>query len=177
MSDITVTIQTISDMVLHANADKLEIAKILGTQTIVPKGQYKVGDAVVYFPPDILLPAAVSDSLGVQQYLKHAPFDGQKIACRVGACRLRGVPSYGFVVPISLNGAEGYIDPPYAGTTAYGHTFDVAEYVRSLRQPCYVSEGRPLSNQAWQIASGRARGGISGDRKRFANEEWLSLVN
>jgi RNA ligase (TIGR02306 family) len=108
MSDITVTIQTISDLVIHANADKLEIAKILGTQTIVPKGQYRVGDAVVYFPPDILLPAAVSDSLGVQQYLKHAPFDGQKIACRVGACRLRGVPSYGFVVPIPLNGAEGW---------------------------------------------------------------------
>ena len=60
MSDITVTIQTVSDIVIHTNADKLEIAKILGTQTIVPKGQYKVGDAVVYFPPDILLPAAVS---------------------------------------------------------------------------------------------------------------------
>jgi hypothetical protein len=69
-----------------------------------------------------------------------------------------------------------YIDPPYAGTATYGHTFDVVQYARGLQQPCYISEGRPLSDQAWLIASGRAKGGIRGGRK-LANEEWLSLVN
>ena len=39
MSDIQVTAQTLSSIVPHPNADRLEIATILGTQTIVPKGQ------------------------------------------------------------------------------------------------------------------------------------------
>ena len=99
MSEITVTVERIAAIEPHPNADKVEIAKILGTQTIVPKGQYTVGQHVVYFPPDIMLPLSVSEGLGVQKYLKSAMFDGKRIACRVAACRLRGTPSYGFISP------------------------------------------------------------------------------
>ena len=69
-----------------------------------------------------------------------------------------------------------YIDPPYAGTTGYGDTLDVMKYVERLEARCYVSECKPLSDDAVCIAKGRAKGGISGDRK-FANEEWLSCFN
>lgn len=100
MSDITVTVQAITDIVPHPNADKLEIAKILGTQTIIGKGQFQRGDLVVYFPPDICLPADVSAQLGVDKYLKTALFRGEKFPCKVAACRLRGVPSYGFVAAL-----------------------------------------------------------------------------
>lgn len=100
MSDITVTVQAITDIVPHPNADRLEIAKILGTQTIIGKGQFQRGDLVVYFPPDICLPADVSAQLGVDKYLKTALFRGEKFPCKVAACRLRGVPSYGFVAAL-----------------------------------------------------------------------------
>ena len=100
MSEITVTVERIEAVEPHPNADKLEIAKVGGTQTIVPKGQYKGGDRVVYFPPDILLPGDVSDELGVAKYLKSAVWEGFRFPCRVAACRLRGAPSYGFVAPI-----------------------------------------------------------------------------
>jgi RNA ligase (TIGR02306 family) len=83
----------------HSNADKLEIAKVAGTQTIIVKGQFKAGDLCVYFPPDILLPGDVSDQLGVAKYLKTAVWEGFSFPCRVAATRLRGVPSYGFVQP------------------------------------------------------------------------------
>ena len=98
MSDINISVQEIKSVHAHPNADKLEITKVLGTQVVVGKGEFSVGDKVVYFPPDMLIPTDVSERLGVQKYLKHAVLDGEKVQCRIAACRLRGIPSYGFVI-------------------------------------------------------------------------------
>lgn len=70
-----------------------------------------------------------------------------------------------------------YIDPPYQGTTPYGHTLDVVTLAKSIQQPCYVSEGKPLSEKAVRLATEEARkkGGISGSKKIRPNEEWISL--
>ena len=65
MSEIIITVERVESVEEHGNADKLEIVKILGTQTVVPKGQYRVGQHVVFFPPDILIPENVSSELGV----------------------------------------------------------------------------------------------------------------
>lgn len=100
MSEIIITVERVESVEEHGNADKLEIVEILGTQTVVAKGQYRVGQHVVFFPPDILIPENVSSELGVQQYLRHAIFDGKKIKCRVAACRLRGAASYGFITQV-----------------------------------------------------------------------------
>jgi len=100
MSTINVTIEQVASIEAHPNADKLEVAKILGTQTVVPKGQFKAGDKIVFFPPDILIPQDASQSLGVQKYLKQSEIDGVKCQCRVAACRLRGAPSFGFIIPV-----------------------------------------------------------------------------
>ncbi len=99
MSTIAATVEQIESIIPHPNADRLEIAKILGTQTIVPKGEYQVNDRVVFFPPDALIPSDISSMLGVQKYLKQSEIDGVKCQCRVAACRLRGYPSYGFIIP------------------------------------------------------------------------------
>ena len=104
MSDINITVETIRAIEPHPQADRLEIAKILGTQCVVPKGEYKAGDNIVYFPPDMLVPGDVSEKLGVQKYLKHSQIEGLKIPCRVAACRLRTIPSYGFISPLSSLG-------------------------------------------------------------------------
>jgi RNA ligase (TIGR02306 family) len=103
MSDIAITVERIESIEDHPNAERLEVAKILGTQVVVPKEQYHAGEHVVYFPPDMMLPSHISTELGVQKYLKHSLFDNQKIACRVAACRLRGIPSYGFINPVPSN--------------------------------------------------------------------------
>jgi RNA ligase (TIGR02306 family) len=102
MSTITVNILTIDKLAAHPNADRLDIVQVLGANVCVPKGQYKVGQKVVYFPPNILIPEPVAQSLGVKNYLKHSVYPGDVIPtqCRVAACRLRGVPSFGFVSPI-----------------------------------------------------------------------------
>ena len=70
-----------------------------------------------------------------------------------------------------------YIDPPYGGTTGYGHELDVEKFAKSLPNRVYVSEGRALSGEAHLIAgsAARAKGGITGKKKKTSNEEWLSV--
>ena len=99
MANVFVELTVIDDVKPHPNADKLEIAVIKGTQIISGKGELHRGQRVVFFPPGILIPQDVSQTLGIQKYLKHAEIDGIKCQCRVAACRLRGEPSFGFVIP------------------------------------------------------------------------------
>jgi RNA ligase (TIGR02306 family) len=84
----------------HPKADRLEIVKILGTQVCVAKGEYDAGDLAVYFPPDMMIPETVAEELGVKPFLKHSvyPGDTRKTQCRIGAIRLRQVPSVGFLL-------------------------------------------------------------------------------
>lgn len=69
-----------------------------------------------------------------------------------------------------------YIDPPYFGTTAYGHTLDAEALFRHVgaSSVCFISEGRKVGDEGVLLHTGRAKGGISGERKVTANQEWLS---
>ena len=102
MSQCFPEIVRIDDVKVHSNAEKLELAIIRGTQVVVGKGYLKPGEKVVYFPPDLLLPDKLAEDLKVTKYLKHSTFPGSlyKTQCRVGAVRLRGEGSYGFVVKL-----------------------------------------------------------------------------
>jgi hypothetical protein len=51
------------------------------------------------------------------------------------------------------------------------------EYVKKIKAKCFVSEGKLLSNKGYMITCGRKKGGISGNRKIQAYEEWLSEFN
>lgn len=76
----------------------------------------------------------------------------------------------------SQNKGVIYIDPPYDSTTGYGHTVDIKKLVEKTALPVFVSEASPLSDNAVQIIGERAKGGISGTRKK-SHEEWLSKFN
>jgi RNA ligase (TIGR02306 family) len=133
MSNIFVSTEIIKEVLPHPNADRLEIAKILGTQCVVPKGEYTAGQAVVYFPPDILIPPDVSSALGIQNYLKSGIYDGQKINCRVAACCLRGTSSFGFIAPL----------PP---DCVFDSGFDISGRYRAIKYEPPVQSG---FNPAW----------------------------
>lgn len=116
MSDIHVEVVEITAILPHPNADRLDVAEILGTASCVPKGQFKVGDRAVWFPPNMIIPESVGVALGVAQYLKPSAYPGDTVQtkCRVAAARLRTVPSYGFIVPLdlALKVAEAPLDFP-----------------------------------------------------------------
>jgi RNA ligase (TIGR02306 family) len=108
MSDIAITVQTVTSVEAHPDADRLEVVKILGTQCVVPKGEYLPGQRVLYFPPDMMIPEEEADRLGVKKYLKHVRWNGKKVQSRISACRIRGITSYGFPAPCQDRYKDGF---------------------------------------------------------------------
>lgn len=93
-SKLIVEVSKIEELKSHPNADKLELAVIRGWQTIVRKDQYKDGDAVIFIPPDALIPTELADKLGIRNYLAGTEKN------RVKTVRLRGEMSFGLVIDI-----------------------------------------------------------------------------
>lgn len=149
MSTLFVEVVKIADVSPHPNADRLEIVKILGTACVTQKGTFYTGQHVAYFPPDILIPESVSEMLGVQKYLKHSQYDGVKIQCRVAGCKLRGVPSFGFVVPLEAAHNAAIVGLEERSTYAIGddlnHWFDARKYEPPVRLDRH---GFPMGDRA-----------------------------
>ena len=101
MSDTPFECVRVAEVHNHPKADRLEIVKILGTQVCVQKGSFRPDDEAIYFPPDMLIPEDIAEELGVKNYLKHSVYPGDlmKSPCRIGAIRLRQIPSVGFLMP------------------------------------------------------------------------------
>jgi hypothetical protein len=109
----TVLVCRVSDVKDHSNADKLQVCNVLGWQMVIPKGQFKDGDKVVYFPPDTLLPDVWAEKWNVKNYLKGVNKD------RIGKVRLRGEPSFGLAVKPCEDWEEGTNVAEYFGATKY----------------------------------------------------------
>src|SRR5437899_10767030 len=101
MSTLVVEVCEVKQVYPHPNADALEFITVKGWPVIVQKALgLKVGDRVVYFPPDSVLPPELAERLGITKYLAPMPreIDGtRKPGLRVRAPRLRGEPSYGTI--------------------------------------------------------------------------------
>lgn len=82
------TIQRILTIQPHPNADRLEIATVLGYSCVVLKGIFKAGDLVVFIEPDSVLP----DKEWALPYKKGS---------RVRAIKLRDEWSFGIVLPVA----------------------------------------------------------------------------
>jgi RNA ligase (TIGR02306 family) len=110
MSTFKVTNESISHVLPHPNADRLEIIKLDGKlfQCCATKGKYKVGDSVVYFPVDSVLTPKLIDFFGIGNFL------AGKNKNRLKTVRLRGETSQGFVCALMdihdyFMKVEGYI--------------------------------------------------------------------
>lgn len=85
-----VSIQEIKDVKPIENADKIEVVKILGWAVVVKKGEFKVGDKVVYAEIDSLFPEKEEF-----EFLRDRGF-------RIRTIRLRGQVSQGICFPIDI---------------------------------------------------------------------------
>lgn len=90
MSSLIVQVRQIDAINPHNNADRLELLTVGGWQIISEKGLHKVGEKVVYVPPDSILPKELSDKLNITNYLSNG---------RVKCIKLRGEPSFGVLLP------------------------------------------------------------------------------
>ena len=88
------SIEIIKNIKEHSNADSLEIAEVLGWQTVVKKGIHKVGDKVVFITIDTIVPRCKWS-----EFLVDSKNPDKQI--RIKNIKLRGEYSSGIVVPLS----------------------------------------------------------------------------
>jgi len=107
MSTFAVTLERIGSIQPIPDADRIEIAVLEGMdfQFVVPRGRYRPGDPVLYFPVDSLLPPPLIERLGLSGRLAGHDQD------RVKTIRLRGQISQGIVadpdiIPAGMNEPE-----------------------------------------------------------------------
>ena len=84
------TVETISEIWPHPNADALDFARVLGYDCIVQRNAYVVGERIIFIQPDSLLPSDRKWAEAVYKYTHRG---------RVRAARLRGEWSMGLVMP------------------------------------------------------------------------------
>jgi len=93
MSKLIVEICMVDEIEKHPNADRLSIATIKGWKCIVGLDEYKVGDAVVFCPPDSIIPSNLIEKYKLE-YLRK---DG-----RVKTVKLRKCISQGLVFSLAV---------------------------------------------------------------------------
>jgi len=81
------TIQRITSIEPIPDADKIEVAKVLGWQAVIKKGEFQVGDLVIFCEIDSVMPDTADF-----QWLKNR---------RIKTMRLRGCLSQGLVLPLT----------------------------------------------------------------------------
>jgi len=89
------TIEKIGSIKPHQGADRLELAQVLGWQSVVKKGEFQAGDRVVFVAIDTVLPLT-----NWSQFLTSKSHPGQSI--RLKTARLRGEYSQGLVLPLVI---------------------------------------------------------------------------
>lgn len=93
MSSFACEYVRLDDVLVHPNADALELAQIGGYRAVVQKGLHKKGDLICYIPEDAVLPQWLVDQLGFTGKLAGSKKN------RVKAIKLRGELSQGLVIP------------------------------------------------------------------------------
>ena len=91
MSSLIIEVCKIENIITLENADKLEMVQVKGWNCLVGKGQYKIGDLVVFVPPDSIIPNELIDRYELT-YLRHGG--------RVGTTKLRGYISQGLILDL-----------------------------------------------------------------------------
>jgi len=87
------SIEVIKSIKSHSNADSLELAEVLGWQTVVKKGIHKEGDKVVFITIDTIVPRCQWSEFLVDQKNPDKPI-------RLKNIKLRGEYSSGLVIPL-----------------------------------------------------------------------------
>lgn len=105
------TVETISEIKTHGNADALELAMVRGWQVVVRKGEFQPGDKVIYLEIDSWVPNEIAPFLSKGQ--EPRVFEGVK-GERLRTIKLRGEISQGLILP------AGTINPSLVNDWADG---------------------------------------------------------
>lgn len=88
------SVQVISNLRSIEGADRIELARILGWNVVVKKGDFKVGDKVIYFETDSILP----ENNPAFDFLKNSKGKIKPLKAK----RIRGIVSQGLVTGLDV---------------------------------------------------------------------------
>lgn len=95
-----VTIQEVKELIPIKDADNIELAKIMGWQCVVKKGEFKKGDKAVYFEVDSFLPIEEKYEFLRTSSYRNNPYIGEGF--RIRTMKLRGELSQGLLLPFNV---------------------------------------------------------------------------
>lgn len=130
MTEFRVQVVRLGKIGKHPNADTLSITQVHGNYPVILKtGAFSPGDLAVHIPPDALVPVDREEF----SWLADKATNGLH---RVRYSKLRGVPSFGFLVPLpgTPNGDEALSEGQEVR-----HLLGVTKYDPG---PCYQMEGQ-----------------------------------
>ena len=95
MSRKLASVQKIKALKPIEGADKIEIVQVLNWDCVAKKGEYQVGDTVIYFEIDSLLP-----DIPMLEWLKGSSWSQKLNKYKISTHKFRGQISQGLVMPI-----------------------------------------------------------------------------
>ena len=134
------TIQVISELRPIEGADKIEVALVKGWECVVKKGEFKVGEKIIYVEVDSVMPEKPE-----YEFLRDRKF-------RVRTIKLRGQVSQGLVLPI--NTLNSVIDSgiQFKGEDCFDTGQDVTELL-GITKYLSPSEKEEFAQQERKIAN------------------------
>lgn len=118
MSRKLASIQMIHDIAPIPDADRIELAKVLGWQCVVPKGEFHKGDLCVYFEIDSFLPIRPEFEFLRDKCFVNSPILGE--GYRIKTMKMRGQLSQGLILPVTFFYAANSVSLGYDLTGIYG---------------------------------------------------------
>lgn len=116
------SIEIIKNIRNHTNADSLEIAEILGWQTVVKKELHKEGDKVVFITIDTIVPRCPWSEFLIDKKNPDKPI-------RLKNIKLRGEYSSGLVIPLNQFPASFEL---YNSGTDVTEVLGITKYVKEI---------------------------------------------
>jgi RNA ligase (TIGR02306 family) len=128
----------IQEILVHENADSLEIAVVDGWNCVVGKGQYQAGEKVLYCEIDTVLPVHEDfEFLRKTSYVEKEWVTG----FRLKTIRLRGEYSQGLLLPLSCLASRGVSEPEF--DTDYSEVLGAVKWDPPLNA-CIAGEAKGL---------------------------------
>lgn len=149
MSRKLASVQRIKAIKPIEGADRIEIVQVLNWDCVAQKGEYQVGDTVIYFEIDSLLP-----DIPAFKFLKGSSWSQKLNKYKISTHKFRGQISQGLVVPIrQLTEIYNQINKSAVSSIDYDEGDDLTELLKIEKYEPPVSNG-PLGdiiNHEWYV--------------------------
>ena len=141
MSRKLASVQKVKAIKPIEGADRIEIVQILNWDCVAQKGQYKIGDLVIYFEIDSLLP-----DIPAFEFLKGSSWSQKLNKYKISTHKFRGQISQGLVIPIhQLTEIYNQINKSSVSSIDYDEGDDLTALLKIEKYEPPVSNG-PLGD-------------------------------